>query len=63
MEQTTQHTGKVVAVIGPVIDVEFEGHLPAIYNALRVVSDGAETGGTRIDVIAEFHASDSGQSV
>src|SRR5512146_1657640 len=54
MEQTSaQHTGKVVAVIGPVIDVEFEGHLPAIYNALRVVSDGTDTGGVRIDVIAE----------
>ena len=29
--------GKVIQVIGPVIDVEFEGgHLPAIYNAVRV---------------------------
>jgi F-type H+/Na+-transporting ATPase subunit beta len=30
--------GKIVQVIGPVVDVEFEpGHLPAIYNALEVV--------------------------
>ena len=30
-------TGKVVQVIGPVIDAEFsDGHLPEIYNALRV---------------------------
>src|SRR5262247_4316614 len=30
-------TGKIVQVIGPVVDVEFEpGHLPAIYNALIV---------------------------
>ena len=30
-------TGKIVQVIGPVVDVEFEaGHLPAIYNALEV---------------------------
>ena len=30
--------GKVVQVIGPVVDVEFEaGFLPAIYNALRIV--------------------------
>ena len=55
MEQTTaQQTGKVVAVIGPVIDIEFEGgHLPSIYNAVRVVADEAETGGARVDVIAE----------
>src|SRR5262245_8034998 len=30
-------TGKIVQVIGPVVDVEFEpGRLPAIYNALLV---------------------------
>ena len=44
--------GRVVAVIGPVIDVEFEGgDLPPIYNALRVQS---ETGAAEpLDVIAE----------
>ena len=36
-----ENVGHIVQVIGPVIDVEFEaGHLPEIYNALRVVSDG-----------------------
>jgi F-type H+/Na+-transporting ATPase subunit beta len=45
--------GKIVQVIGPVIDVEFEaGHLPEIYNALRVVSDG-KGGGAPLDVICE----------
>jgi F-type H+-transporting ATPase subunit beta len=45
--------GKIVQVIGPVIDVEFEaGHLPQIYNALRVVSEKPEETGV-IDVIAE----------
>ena len=30
-------TGKIVQIIGPVLDVEFaDGHLPKIYNALRV---------------------------
>ena len=43
-------TGKVVQIIGPVIDVEFPGRLPAIYNALQVKS---EAGGVTIDVIAE----------
>ncbi len=34
-------TGKVVQIIGPVVDVEFpEGHLPPIYQALRVTSEG-----------------------
>jgi len=39
-------------VIGPVVDVEFEaGHLPEIYNALRIQADSRETGA--IDVVAE----------
>lgn len=30
-------TGKIVQVIGPVVDVEFEpGQLPSIYNALKI---------------------------
>jgi F-type H+-transporting ATPase subunit beta len=48
-----QNVGKIVQIIGPVIDVEFEsGHLPAIYNALRVVSENPEQTGA-IDVIVE----------
>src|SRR5580765_6604194 len=44
--------GKIVQVIGPVLDVEFEaGHLPAIYNALSVKSESKETG--VIDIVAE----------
>ena len=43
--------GKVVQVIGPVVDVEFAGgHLPPIYNALRIT--GGE-GSDALDVIAE----------
>ncbi len=29
-------TGKIKRIIGPVVDVEFEGELPAVYNALTV---------------------------
>jgi F-type H+/Na+-transporting ATPase subunit beta len=48
---TAQQTGKIVQVIGPVVDVEFEaGHLPQIYNALRVLASGAAGS---IDVICE----------
>ncbi|HXK58658.1 MAG TPA: F0F1 ATP synthase subunit beta [Acidobacteriota bacterium] len=36
--------GKVLQVVGPVIDVQFDsGHVPPIYNAIKVVSDGFET--------------------
>jgi F-type H+-transporting ATPase subunit beta len=35
-----QHSGKIMQVIGSTFDAEFEeGHLPEIYNALRVDSD------------------------
>ena len=38
---TDQAVGRVVQVIGPVVDIEFEGgHLPAIYNAVRIVGEG-----------------------
>ena len=48
-----QQIGKIVQVIGPVIDVEFEaGHLPEIYNALHVLADG-KNGGAVLDVICE----------
>ena len=34
---STPHTGKIVQVIGPVVDVEFsDGKLPALYNALTI---------------------------
>jgi len=47
------HVGKVVQIIGPVLDVEFQGgYLPPIYQALRVTSDGFDVP-TPIDVIAE----------
>ncbi|HEX8475403.1 MAG TPA: F0F1 ATP synthase subunit beta [Pyrinomonadaceae bacterium] len=48
-----QPTGRVVQIIGPVLDVEFdEKHLPPIYSALRVVSEGFDVP-TPIDIICE----------
>ena len=45
--------GRVVQVIGPVLDVEFStGHLPAIYNAVIVRDDGKATGHP-IEVVTE----------
>src|SRR5947207_2928620 len=50
---TKQKVGKVVQVIGPVVDIEFaDGYLPDIYNAVHIVSDG--TGGSsKMDVVCE----------
>lgn len=50
-DATGQHVGRVVQVIGSTFDAEFEeGHLPAIYNALRV---DAEYKGVRIHLVGE----------
>jgi F-type H+-transporting ATPase subunit beta len=52
-ETSTPRFGKVIQVIGPALDIEFEeGHLPAIYNAIRIVDNG-ELGKVPIDVVAE----------
>lgn len=52
-EITNQRVGRVVQVIGPVIDVEFKGmELPEIYNAIRITSEGFDTP-IEINIIAE----------
>jgi F-type H+/Na+-transporting ATPase subunit beta len=49
----TEKVGKVIQVIGPVVDVEFaDGHLPAIYNAVRVLSEKTATS-EAMDVVVE----------
>src|SRR6202522_558541 len=48
-----ENIGHVVQIAGPAVDVQFhEGHLPPIYEAVRVVSDGF-TVPTPINVILE----------
>jgi len=48
---TATKVGKVVQVIGPVVDIEFAGGaLPAIYNAVRVTG---KSGDDAIDIIVE----------
>ncbi len=54
MSKTLEKTsiGKVIQVIGPVIDVEFpSGKLPNIYNALQI--QGKDTEGKDITIVAE----------
>ena len=50
---SNQRVGRVVQVIGPVVDVEFkEMGLPEIYHAIRITSEGFETD-SPIDIIVE----------
>ncbi len=45
--------GRVVQVAGPTIEIEFpEGHIPKIYNAIRVTSEGYDVP-NKIDITAE----------
>jgi F-type H+/Na+-transporting ATPase subunit beta len=47
----TVREGRIVQVIGPVVDIEFEGgHLPPIYNALRIEAD---VQGRHLDIVVE----------
>jgi F-type H+/Na+-transporting ATPase subunit beta len=48
----TDNVGRVVQIIGPVVDVEFDKGVPAIYSAVRVQDDGGD-GGVKIDVTLE----------
>ena len=49
---TATNVGKIVQIIGPVLDVEFQSeHLPEIYNALEI--RGKSDAGADIRVIVE----------
>jgi len=48
----SENVGRVVQIIGPVVDLEFPKGVPGIYNAVRIQDDGS-AGGTAIDVIVE----------
>src|SRR2546430_15715424 len=53
MSEKQAAVGHIGQIIGPVLDVQFEGgHLPAIYNAVRITSDGYNVP-EPIDVTAE----------
>ncbi|MEN6309992.1 MAG: F0F1 ATP synthase subunit beta [Acidobacteriota bacterium] len=53
MEEKRVKTGTVVQVIGPVVDIKFEGgNLPEIYTAIRVTSEGFDVT-TPIDIVVE----------
>ena len=50
--------GKIVQIIGPVVDVEFEDQLPAIYNALTVEYDLPFAGKTKLTLEVQQHLGD-----
>src|SRR5512142_3418778 len=53
MASTDIVEGRVVQVAGPAVDVEFpEGHIPVIYTAIRVTSEGFNVP-QPIDIICE----------
>jgi F0F1-type ATP synthase beta subunit len=51
--KTLAQIGKVIKVAGPAVDVQYEeGHLPKIYNAVRITSEGFDVPDP-IDIICE----------
>src|SRR3989442_10565204 len=53
MSQQYAGLGRVVQVIGPVVDVRFEEHqLPQIYNAVRITSEGFDVP-EPLDIVTE----------
>ena len=62
MVATATKAGKIVQIIGSTFDVEFaEGHLPEIYNALRI--DGTTKGGLTIGLTGEVQSHLGGSRV
>ena len=54
MATPANQTGRVTQVIGAVVDVQFEGHLPAILNALET-----KNGGNRLVLEVAQHLGES----
>src|SRR5215510_8059797 len=51
--------GKIVQIIGPVVDIEFTEKLPALYNALTVEYDMPGAGKTRLTLEVQQHLGDN----
>jgi F-type H+/Na+-transporting ATPase subunit beta len=51
--------GKIVQVIGPVVDIEFPEKLPALYNALVVEFDVPNQGKTKLTLEVQQHLGDN----
>ncbi|HUD82436.1 MAG TPA: F0F1 ATP synthase subunit beta [Candidatus Saccharimonadales bacterium] len=51
--------GKIVQVIGPVVDIEFPDNLPSIYNAVTVEFDVPGMGKTKLTLEVQQHLGDN----
>ena len=51
--------GKIVQVIGPVVDIEFPDSLPSIYNAVTVDFDVPGMGKTKLTLEVQQHLGDN----
>src|SRR5258706_9827993 len=51
--------GKIVQIIGPVLDIEFTDKLPAIYNALTVEYEMPGAGRTKLTLEVQQHLGDN----
>jgi F-type H+/Na+-transporting ATPase subunit beta len=51
--------GKIVQIIGPVVDIEFPGNLPAIYNALTVSYEVQGQGKSNLTLEVSQHLGDN----
>src|SRR6202142_1456260 len=54
MATPANQTGRITQVIGAVVDVQFEGHLPAILNAIET-----KNGGNRLGLEVPQHLGES----
>ncbi len=57
MSETKQ--GRVIAIVGPAVDVEFTGHLPAIYNALQTDVTDAQGRTAKVTLEVQQHLGES----
>ncbi len=56
----TEKVGKVIQVVGPVVDVEFaEGQVPAIYNAVRIIREDGDAEAINVIVEVQQHLGES----
>jgi len=55
---TTLNKGKIVQVIGPVVDIEFPDDLPSIYGAVTVDFDVPGAGKTKLTLEVQQHLGD-----
>ena len=61
-KKTTAGDGRIVRIIGPVVDVKFDGAVPPIYNALTVEAETPIGHLSTILEVASFRAASSARS-